>query len=79
MVQGAITIQGDPLDTAQLPVDILDAAFAFEELLVLTCLASTLREKQGTLEALGAVAVGVIKLFGGVHGKANWAARRAVN
>ena len=78
MEERPLAIQGDTLDAAQFPVDILDAAFAFEELVVRAGGPGWLGKEQGTLKALSTVAVGMVELGGGVHGQANGATRNAI-
>src|SRR5260221_12176325 len=70
--------QRHALDAAQFPVDILDAAFAFGELLMRAGGPGFLWKEQGALEALSAVAIGMIERCGGVHGQADRATRSAV-
>ncbi len=74
----AVAVEGDPLNTAEFPVDILDAAFAFGELRMLAGLAGFLRKEQGALEALSVKAIGVVELHGGMHGQANGTERGAI-
>ncbi len=52
---------------AFLPVGVFDAAFAFGELGMLAGLARACGEEQRATKALGAKAVGVPKLVGGIH------------
>src|SRR5258708_34216476 len=70
--------QRHALDAAQFPVDILDAAFAFGELLMRAGGPGFLWKEQGALEALSAVAIGMIERGGGVHVQAERATRSAV-
>lgn len=67
MVEEAFPVKSDTLDTAEFPIHIFDTAFAFDELFVRTCLARSLREKQGTLEPLSTIARGVVELFSRMH------------
>lgn len=78
LVERAVPIQQDPLDATGFPIHIFDAAFAFDKLLVLACPARFLWEEQRTLEALGAIAVSVLKPLGGMHGQANGASGSAI-
>jgi hypothetical protein len=64
VVEGAIAIQRDALNTAQFPVDILDTAFAFGELLVVAERRSLLWKEQRALEPLRTVARGLMELDG---------------
>lgn len=79
MKERAVAIQGHALDAAEFPIDILDTAFAFDKLFVLTRLTSLHRKKQGTLEALGAIARGMIELDGGMHGQTDGTTRSAIS
>jgi len=63
MVEWTVAIQGDAHLPTQFPIDILDAAFALRELLVLTGGSCLLWKQQGTAEALGAIAVGIARYF----------------
>lgn len=74
-----IAIKGDTLDASQFPIEILDAAFAFDKLFMLARLASVVGKEQGTLEALGSKAIGVVELHGGMHRQADGAARSAIS
>lgn len=47
LVERAVTIKGDTRETSQLPVEILDSAFAEGLLSVVTGLFCLLREEQG--------------------------------
>jgi hypothetical protein len=75
----AIAIESDPLDAAQLPIDILDAAFAFGEWYVFAGLSSGLWKEQRALEALSTKAVGVMELQGRMQRQANGAERSAIS
>src|SRR5258708_12180015 len=70
--------QRHALDAAQFPVDILDAAFAFGDLLMRAGGPGFLWKEQGAREALSGVAIGMIERCGGVHGQADRATRSAV-
>ena len=63
---------------AFLSIGVLDTAFAFGKLGMRTGLARRLWKEQGTTKALGAKAVGVLKLVGGMHAQACPAARSAI-
>ncbi len=78
LVEGAIPIQSDAHESARLDVDVLDAALAKGLLLMWTGLARPSWIEQGAAVALGAVAVGMLELVGGVHAQAFWTARHAV-
>src|ERR1051326_8189660 len=65
LVDRTLTIKGHTHLSAFFPVDILDAPFAFDELLVLARGTCFLREKQRATEALGTIAIGVVELDGG--------------
>ncbi len=67
MVEWTFTIQGHALNATTFPIDIFDAAFPFGKLLVITGFACFFRQEQGTLEALGTIAIGVIELPGWMH------------
>ena len=67
MVERPVTIESDAHLSPQFPVKIFDTALAFTELSVLTGLFRDVGKEQGAAEALGAVAVGVGELVGGVH------------
>jgi hypothetical protein len=78
MVERSVTIEGDTLDAAALPVDILDTALALEELRVLAGLPSRFGKEQGTLETLGAIAVSMEKRCSRMHRQTDRTTRRAV-
>ncbi len=63
---------------AEFPIDILEAAFAFDKLLMLTQLACDVWEEQGAAEALRAVAVGLVELVGRIHAQASRTQRHAI-
>ena len=58
------------LPASQFPVPIIDTALAFSELLVVTGSSRRLRTQQGTAETVSAIAVGVVKVEGGLHQEA---------
>ncbi len=62
VVKRAIAIKRDTHLPASFPVDIFDTATAFEELLMWAALAGLFGKEQGTAEALGAIAVGMLEL-----------------
>ena len=62
-----VAFEQDAHQSAFLPIGILDAAFAFGELSMLTGLSRAGRKEQGAAKALGTKAVGVLKLRGGMH------------
>jgi hypothetical protein len=73
-----VMIQGGELFPADFPVDIFHAAFAFGELRMRAGLSCACWKEQGTLEAVRTVAVGVIELFGEMHGQADGTAWGAI-
>ncbi len=62
VVKRAVTVEGDTHLPAPFPVDIFDTATAFEKLLVGASLPGFFGKEQGTAEALGARAVGMLEL-----------------
>jgi hypothetical protein len=70
VVERAVAIQSDAHLATAFPVDILDAAFAFDKLLMSTEFACRLGEEQGAAEALSPVAVGMVELVGRRHAQA---------
>nr|WP_242527381.1 hypothetical protein [Ktedonosporobacter rubrisoli] len=60
-------IQQHSLETAELDIDVFDTTFLLEKLLMLTGLPHRNRIQERTTEALGAIAIGMIKLVGGEH------------
>ena len=62
VVKRAVTVEGDTPLPAPFPVDIFDTATAFEKLLVGAGLPGFFGKEQGTAEALGARAVGMLEL-----------------
>src|SRR6266516_2440160 len=67
LVEGPVAIQGHAHASTQFPIDIFDTAFAFGKLGMLTTGSRRLGKEQGTAEALGAVAIGMVELKGGMH------------
>ena len=67
LVERPVAVQGDAHDSSRFPVEVLDTALLLLELFVVAGLASRLWEEQGAEEALGAIAVGMGELEGGVH------------
>ncbi len=67
MIERTGTVQQRAHESALIPVGILDTALAFSELRVLTGLFRRLRKQQGAAKALGAEAVGMGELVGGVY------------
>ena len=67
LIEGTLPIEGDTHLGSGFPVEVFDAALALFELLVLTALSIGLGKEQGAAKALGAVAVGVRELVGGMH------------
>ncbi len=59
-------------------VDILDTAFAFGKLFMLTAVSVGRGKEQGAAEALSAVAVGMLKLIGRMHAQPDGTQRRAI-
>jgi hypothetical protein len=70
MVEWTVAIQQSTHQPALLPIGVFDAPLAFEKLDMLTGLSCTGGKKQRAAEALGAIAVGVPELVGGVHAQA---------
>lgn len=60
-------IEHGPHQAALLDVDVLDTAFAFEELFVLTGLSRPFRKQERTTIALGVIALGVQEAVGRMH------------
>ena len=79
VVEGAISIERDAHLPTAFHIDILDAALAFEKRLLLTSRSRCLREEQGATEALGTIAVGMIKLIGRLHAQPNGTAWHAIS
>ena len=67
VIEGTLSIQGHAHQATGFLVDVLDTAFLFAKLLMVTGLLRRLRKEQGTAIALGAVAVGMLELVRGVH------------
>ena len=67
LVDGTLTVKRHTHQPSFFPVNVLDAPFAFSELLVLTGGTSFLWEKQWATETLGPIAIGMIELDGWVH------------
>lgn len=65
--QGTVSLERDAHLSSQFPIEVLDTAFLFFELRMLTRLSGWLRKHEGTAKALREVAVGVSKLKGGMH------------
>jgi hypothetical protein len=61
MGQGAIAIEGHPLDSPQLPIGIFLTALTRMEAQEITGLTSGTGKEQGTTKALRAIAVGVVE------------------
>ena len=78
LVERPISVQQDAHQPAGLDIEVFDAAFLFEKLLVLAGLAGGLGEEQGTTVALGAIAFGMLELIGRLHAQAYGAARDAI-
>ncbi len=78
VVKRPITVQRHTHPATPFPIDIFDAAFALGELVMLARLPSLCRKEEGTLKALGAIAIGMIELLGRVHGQADWTEGNAV-
>ena len=67
VVEWSVAVQCDAHLPAHFPVDILDTAFPFGELGMIAVRAGGLRKEQGTAEAEGAIAIGMVELEGGLH------------
>src|SRR6266480_6530858 len=78
LVERTVAIERHTHLPAQFPIEVLDTAFLFEKLRLVTGLPRGVGKEQGAAKALGAVAVGVRKLGGGMHAKAFDAQRHAV-
>ena len=78
MIERTGTVQQRAHESALFPVGILDTALAFSELRVLTGLSRRLRKQQGAAKALGAEAVGMGELVGGVYAQARSAQGHAI-
>src|SRR6266851_7093456 len=78
MVERARAIEQHAHQPAFLPIRVFDAAFAFGELGMRTGLARACRKEQGAAKALGAKAIGVLKLVRGMHTQARPAAWGAI-
>src|SRR5207247_3081540 len=78
LVERTLAIQSDAHQATSFQVDLLDAAFRFAKLLVVTGLAGRGRIEQRTAIALRPVAVGMPELVGGVHAQADGTQRRAI-
>ena len=70
VIKRSVTIQQSAHQSTFLPIGILDAAFAFGELGVLTGRSCAGRKEQGAAKALRNKAVGVPKLKEGSHTQA---------
>src|SRR5207302_3052811 len=70
VIERPIAIQGDTHLPTQFPVEVFDAALAFGKLGMVTRLAGRLGKQQRAAKALGAVAIGVRELKGGMHAPA---------
>lgn len=60
-------ISQDSLETAKFDIDVLDAAFLFEKLFVLTGLPCGLWVQERTAKALGTISIGMMELGRGEH------------
>ncbi len=78
VVERAVAVERDAHLAAKFDVDIFDAAFAFEELLVGAGLLRGDRKEEGAAKALSAVAVGVLELIGGRHAELDGTTRSAI-
>ena len=78
VIEGTLTIEQGAHQAAFLPIEVLDTAFGFRELLVVTDLTCPLGEEQRTAKALSAVAVGVLEEKDRVHAQAFGAVRSAI-
>jgi hypothetical protein len=67
VIERAVSIEQGPHQPAFLPIGVFDTASPFGELGMLTDLARPFRKEQGTAKALSGIAIGVLKLVGGVH------------
>ena len=67
VVLGTGAIEQDAPKATELTIDVLDTAFLFAKLLMLTGLAGAQGKEERTAIALGAVAVGMLELVGGMH------------
>src|SRR5579875_400906 len=78
VVQGAVPIEGHAHQTTRFPVEVLDTAFLFEELRMVTAFAVRCGKEQRATKALGAIAVGMHEERGGMHAQTFATARHAV-
>src|SRR5207245_8659494 len=78
VVERPVAIQRHPHLATELPVEVLDTAFAFSKLGVIAGGSACLGKKERTAKALGAVAVRVRELKGGVHTQALLTERHAI-
>ena len=78
VVERAVAIEGHAHLATELPVEVLDTAFAFGKLRMVAGLAAWLRKKQRAAKALRAIAVGVGELKGGMHAPAFLTQRHAI-
>src|SRR5205823_1029086 len=78
LVDGMRTVKSHTHLSPFFPVDILDAPFLFDELLVLTGSTCFLWEKQRATEALGPIAIGMIELDGWMHTQTHRAQRCSI-
>ena len=76
VIERTMAIQQSAHQPAFLPVVVFDAAFG--ELGMRTGLARACRKEQGAAKALGAKAIGVLKLGGGIHAQPGEASRGAI-
>lgn len=78
LIERAGTIEGDSGLAAPFHIDILDTAFLFEELLMLTRGPGLLGKEQRAAIALGAIAIGMVKLVGRLHTQLEGTQRGAI-
>ncbi len=78
LVERPIPVQHDAHEPAGLNVDVFDAAFLFEKLLMLAGLARGLGEEQRTAVTLGLIALGMLEPIRRLHAQAYRAARGAI-
>ena len=78
LVEGTLPIQPHAHASTGFPIGVFDTAFALAKLLVCTRVARSLWKEQRAAKALGAVAIGVGELVGGLHAQPLVAQRRAI-
>ena len=78
LVERPISVQHDAHEPTGLDVEVFDAAFLFEKLLMLAGLPRGLRKEQGAPIALGTIALGMLELIRRLHAQAHGTVRDAI-